>query len=99
MKQADLQPSTLAAILDLGRLVCSSLDLDEVLSRVLRATHNLSGADVISIMLLDEDDGTLMIVASLGIPLSVQTGTRMVRGAGRGERRRGCAEAPSLPRH
>jgi signal transduction histidine kinase/CheY-like chemotaxis protein len=82
LNQADLQPSTLAAILDLGRLVCSSLDLDEVLSRVLTATHNLSGADVISIMLLDEDATTLMIVASLGIPLSVQTGTRMALGEG-----------------
>lgn len=82
MNQADLQPSTLAAILDLGRLVCSSLDLDEVLSRVLTATHNLSGADVISIMLLDEDDTTLVIAAALGIPLTIQTGTRMALGEG-----------------
>lgn len=82
MIQADLQPSTLAAILDLGRLVCSSLDLDEVLSRVLTATHNLSGADIISIMLLDEDDATLTIAASFGISRDVRTTTRMAPGEG-----------------
>jgi signal transduction protein with GAF and PtsI domain len=80
--QTDLQPSTLAVILDLGRLVCSSLDLDEVLSRVLTVTHNLSEADLISIMLLDEDDAALTIAASFGIAPNIRTTTRMAVGEG-----------------
>lgn len=82
MSQSDLQSSTLAVILDLGRLVCSSLDLDEVLQRVLTAAQDLSKADTISIMLLDQDDAMLVIVASLGIPPDVEQTLRMPLGTG-----------------
>ncbi len=61
------QPTTIAALLDLGRLVCASLDLNEVLSRVISAVRDLSGAEVITIMLLDESGERLTIAAAHGI--------------------------------
>lgn len=57
-----LQPTTMAALLDLSRLVCASLDLNEVLSRVIVAVFDLSGAEEISIMLLDDSSEHLSII-------------------------------------
>jgi len=62
-----LQSTTIATILELSRLVCATLDLDEVFSRILTATRDLSGADSVSIMLLDEGRAQLNIVAALGV--------------------------------
>lgn len=67
MGQPVLQSTTIAAILELSRLVCSTLDLDEVFHRILVATRDLSGADVVSIMLLDSSGEQLSIVAGLGM--------------------------------
>ena len=62
-----MQPTTMEALLDLSRLVCASLDLNEVLDRVIAAVADLSGAEEISIMLLDDRSDHLIIVASQGI--------------------------------
>jgi len=62
-----MQPTTMAALLDLSRLVCASLDMREVLDRVIAAVADLSAAEEISIMLLDDSGDHLKIVASQGI--------------------------------
>ncbi|NTU78357.1 MAG: GAF domain-containing protein [Chloroflexales bacterium] len=67
MQSLDQQAHSLATILDLSRLVCSSLDLDVVLDRIIDAVHDLSGADLISIMLVDEQGEYLHIVGSRGL--------------------------------
>ncbi|WP_129633506.1 GAF domain-containing protein [Candidatus Oscillochloris fontis] len=61
------QPTAMAALLDLSRLVCESLDLNEVLSRVINAVRDLSGAELITIMLLDDSGEQLSIAASYGL--------------------------------
>ncbi len=61
------QPTTMAALLDLSRLVCESLDLNEVLSRVINAVRDLSGAELITLMLLDDSGEYLSIAASYGL--------------------------------
>lgn len=76
------QPHTLATILDLSRLVSSSLDLDVVLNRILRAAHDLSDADIISVMLLDDSGEYLRIVAAHGIAPAVIASTRLRLGEG-----------------
>jgi signal transduction histidine kinase len=68
MDQPEPQDASVAVILELSRLVCSSLDLDVVFERILTAVRDLSGADVISIMLLDASSQALRIVAAYGIP-------------------------------
>lgn len=68
MDQPEPREASVAAILELSRLVCSSLDLDVVFERILAAVRDLSGADVISIMLLDASSQTLRIVAAYGVP-------------------------------
>ncbi len=59
--------SPIATILALSKTVLSSLDLGDVLQRVLAATRELSGADVVSIWLLDEKGEWLTTAATLGL--------------------------------
>lgn len=61
------QSATMATILELSRLISSSLEPDEVFRRILSATYEISGADVVTIMLIDETGDQLKIVASLGL--------------------------------
>lgn len=82
MDHRNSQPRTLATILDLSRLVSSSLDLDVVLERILRAVHDLSAADIISVMMLDESGAFLRIVAAHGIAPAVVAETRLRVGEG-----------------
>jgi len=63
----DTQPHTLAAILDLSRLVSSSLDLSVVLDRILTVARELSAADMVSVMLLDDSGERLRVVAAHGL--------------------------------
>ncbi|MFV9505100.1 MAG: GAF domain-containing protein [Oscillochloridaceae bacterium umkhey_bin13] len=57
----------LATILELSHLVCSSLDLGVVYDRILHALRDLSDADIVSIMLIDEGGEQLEFVAALGL--------------------------------
>lgn len=59
--------SPIAPILALSKVVLSSLDLRDVLQHVLVATRELSGADVVAIWLLDEQDEWLTSAAVLGL--------------------------------
>lgn len=59
--------SPIATILALSKTVLSSLDLADVLRRVLIATRELTGADVVSIWLLDERGEWLTSAATLGL--------------------------------
>ncbi|NJM05869.1 GAF domain-containing protein [Candidatus Gracilibacteria bacterium] len=59
--------SPLAAIVESSRLIVSTLDRDEVFRRILQAARELSLADSISIMLLDERRDYLYICAALGL--------------------------------
>ncbi|MEI7646353.1 MAG: GAF domain-containing protein [Chloroflexales bacterium] len=77
-----LQPTTMAALLDLSRLVCASLDLNEVLDRVIAAVADLSGAEEISIMLLDDSGEYLSIVASKGVDPQICRSLRLRVGEG-----------------
>lgn len=61
------QANTVATILELSRLVCSSLELEVVFERMLAAVRDLSGADLVSIMLLDDSRQQLRIVAAHGL--------------------------------
>lgn len=59
--------SPIATILSLSKTVLSSLDLADVLRRVLVATRELTGADVVSIWFLDERGEWLISAATLGL--------------------------------
>ncbi|GIV88827.1 MAG: histidine kinase [Chloroflexus sp.] len=59
--------SPIATILALSKAVLSSLELPDVLQRVLVATRDLSGADVVTIWLLDEQGEWLTSAAILGL--------------------------------
>jgi signal transduction histidine kinase/CheY-like chemotaxis protein len=76
------QPTMIATLLDLIRLSTSSLDLDEVLNRIIAAMRDLSGAEVITIMLLDENGEQLSIAATHGI--DPQTSRRLSLHLGEG---------------
>lgn len=82
MDQREAQPHTLATILDLSRLVSSSLDLEVVLNRILQAAHDLSAADIVSVMMPDDSGEYLQIVAALGISASAMARTRFRQGEG-----------------
>ncbi|OAN47288.1 histidine kinase [Chloroflexus islandicus] len=64
-KAETLSPT--ATILALSKAVLSSLDLPDVLQQVLIATRALSGADVVTIWLLDEQGEWLTSAAILGL--------------------------------
>lgn len=81
MDEAQLQLHTLAPILELSRLVSSSLDLSVVFERILTAAQELSGADIVSIMLVDER-GELRIVASHGLSAELVASHRFRLGEG-----------------
>ncbi len=59
--------SPTTTILALSKAVLSSLDLPKVLQHVLAATRELSGADVVTIWLLDEQGEWLTSAAILGL--------------------------------
>lgn len=82
MDELEQRDASVATILDLSRLVCSSLELDVVFARMLTALRDLSGADVISIMLLDVERQELRIVASYGVPPELIEGYRFRLGEG-----------------
>ncbi|PDW01790.1 GAF domain-containing protein [Candidatus Viridilinea mediisalina] len=67
MDQHEQQNNSIDVMLELSRLVSSSLDLDEIFARILTAVRQLSGADTVSIMLLDPQRQVLRIVASNGV--------------------------------
>jgi signal transduction histidine kinase/ActR/RegA family two-component response regulator len=60
-------PHTLDTILDLGRLISSSLDIDVVLDRILLAARDVSDADMVSVMMLDDSGEELHIGAAYGL--------------------------------
>ncbi|MBX0330366.1 GAF domain-containing protein [Oscillochloris sp. ZM17-4] len=82
MSDLSAQPTTMTALLDLSRLVCASLDLHEVLGRVIAAVRDLSGAEVVSIMLLDERGDRLTVVAAHGIDPQLSAGMSLRLGEG-----------------
>lgn len=67
MDDSERQTTSLASILELSRLVCSSLELSVVFERILAAVRDLSGAEIISIMLIDEQGEHLRFVAAIGL--------------------------------
>ncbi|WP_298820041.1 GAF domain-containing protein [Chloroflexus sp.] len=76
--------SPTATILALSKAVLSSLDLPEVLRQVLAATRELSGADVVTIWLLDEQSEWLSCAAILGLedPPEIERTFRLRLGEG-----------------
>jgi len=66
-----MQRDPMAAVLELSRLVCSSLDLDKVLRRILHAAHDLSEAESVTVMLLDEAGEWLTVSAAIGTSRNV----------------------------
>lgn len=74
------QRAELATLIDVGQDISASLDLDEVLQRVVRQATRLMRAKVCSLMLVDESGNTLHLRAAYGAsqtytqrpPLSVQ---------------------------
>ncbi|NNJ12602.1 GAF domain-containing protein [Chloroflexales bacterium ZM16-3] len=82
MSDLSAQPMMMAALLDLSRLVYASLDLNEVLGRVIAAVRDLSGAEVISIMLLDESGDHLTVAAAYGIDPQLSAGMSLRLGEG-----------------
>jgi signal transduction histidine kinase/ActR/RegA family two-component response regulator len=78
----ETSPQTLATILDLSRLVSSSLDLDVVLERLIAAASELSGADIVSVMMPDDSGEHLRVVAALGVPAAKAAEVRFRLGEG-----------------
>jgi signal transduction histidine kinase/ActR/RegA family two-component response regulator len=95
MDHLDIQPHAIETILDLSRLVSSSLELSVVLHRILMAARDLSGADIVSVMMLDDNDEHLCVVAAHGLaPEVVATATFRL-----GEGLAGWAAANNQPVH
>lgn len=82
MAQPDTQPHTLATILELSRVVSSSLDLSVVLDRLVRAARDLSGADIVSVMMPDDSGEHLRFVAAYGLSPAVTAEGRLRIGEG-----------------
>lgn len=82
MDHTETQPHTLATILDLSRLVSSSLDLDVVLDRILVAARDLSGAEIVSVMILDDSGEELQIGAAYGLTPEVLAASKFRLGVG-----------------
>ena len=76
------QPHTLATILDLSRIVSSSLDLDVVLDRILVAARDLSGAEIVSVMILDDTGAEIQIGAAYGLTPEVIAASKFRLGEG-----------------
>lgn len=76
------QTALMAAVLESSRLVCSSLDHDEVLRRILRAARDLSGAESVTVMLLDETNAWLILSAAVGVTHNTQGELRLRVGEG-----------------
>jgi signal transduction histidine kinase/CheY-like chemotaxis protein len=74
--------SPLATIVALSRLIVSTLDRDEVFRRILQAAHELSMADSISIMLLNEQRTFLQIHAALGLSSQEMAAFQLAYGEG-----------------
>ncbi len=72
----------MTTVLESSRLVCSSLDLDEVLSLILTAARNLSGAESVTVLLLDEAGEWLTIGAAIGTSERMRTDFRLRVGEG-----------------
>ncbi len=72
----------LTTVLESSRLACSSLDLDEVLSVILTAARNLSGAESVTVLLLDEAGEWLTIGAAIGTPERMRANFRLRVGEG-----------------
>jgi GAF domain-containing protein/ActR/RegA family two-component response regulator len=65
-----LPASPLESILESSRVVSSSLDLEHVFRSTLEAVRRLSGADIVSIYLLDEQGEDLTPQAVIGMEMS-----------------------------
>ncbi len=76
------QPALLNAVIESSRLVCSSLDLNEVLNLILQAAHDLSDAQSVTVMLLDEAGEWLTIGAAIGTPNTIRHNLRLRVGEG-----------------
>ncbi len=60
-------PEQLAAFVDLGNAIVSSLDFNEVVQRILDVTQRLLRADVVTLRLLHAPSGTLRLVGLSGL--------------------------------
>ncbi|MCG3196979.1 MAG: hypothetical protein GHCLOJNM_01460 [bacterium] len=74
------QLKNIHAVQEVGNLLVSTLDLDTVLKLIVRGIRDVTGAEVCSIMLWDENQEHLVIRASEGIPKRVVREARVRRG-------------------
>lgn len=88
--------SPTATILALSKAVLSSLDLPDVLQQVLIATRALSGAEVVSIWLLDEQGEWLTSAATIGLEDHPEHERLLRLRIGEGGRL-GCRSSPNAP--
>jgi len=61
------QTDTLVAVAKIGELVTRTLDMSEILERVVAVTADIMKVDVCSIYLYDESDGKLVLEATIGL--------------------------------
>ena len=59
----------LAALLDIGQILSSSLNEAEILNRILDVAREVMGAEISSLRLLDPDTGMLHVAAQRGLDL------------------------------
>lgn len=72
----------LSTLYEIGRELSSSLDLDDLLQKIVDSVVRLTGAQVCSLMLLDEDKQTLSIRVAKGLSPQIQKRTRVRVGEG-----------------
>lgn len=72
----------LSTLYEIGRELSSSLDLDDLLQKIVDSVVRLTGAQVCSLMLLDEDKQTLSIRVAKGLSPQIQKRTRARVGEG-----------------
>lgn len=73
----------LSVCMEVAQLIGSSLDLEEVLDRIMTTSRKVMGADASSIMLLDEKTGELVFQVAQGtVGKQLLSGLRLPRGHG-----------------
>ena len=65
-RRAEHEAAKLRRLFEVGLLITSSLDLDEVLTRAMDLSRQVMEADACSLMLLDEEAGELVFRVALG---------------------------------
>ncbi len=81
-RKVNLRAAMLERLIEVGRVVSSSLDVDVVIESALESTRDVLGAEWCALRLLDEETGELVLKASLGMGAELESRVGRVRPEG-----------------